>query len=53
LLIQVHDSLECEVGEDVVEGFVEEVKGVMEGAVELLVPVRVDAKWGRNWAECK
>jgi DNA polymerase I-like protein with 3'-5' exonuclease and polymerase domains len=53
LLIQVHDSLECEVGEGVVEGFVEEVKGVMEGAVELLVPVRVDAKWGRNWAECK
>ena len=53
MLLQVHDELVF----DVEEGRVEEVTGtvveVMESAVELNVPLRVDTGAGRTWYDCK
>jgi DNA polymerase I len=51
MLLQIHDELLFEV----VEGEVEEMKSMvgelMPLAYELSVPVKVDVKLGRNWAE--
>ena len=53
MLLQVHDELVFEVE----EGRVEEVTGtvveVMESAVELKVPLRVDTGSGKTWYDCK
>ncbi len=51
MILQVHDELLFELPAselDMVRGI---VKKEMEGAVELLVPVKVDIGYGRNWAE--
>jgi len=51
IVLQVHDELLLEVEDD----HLGEVKKVaqceMEQAAELSVPLKVDMKWGRNWAE--
>jgi DNA polymerase I len=53
MLLTVHDELifECD------EGRVDELVGVcrplMENAIALAVPLRVDAGWGRTWSACK
>ena len=53
MLLQVHDELVFEVE----EGRVEEVTGtvveVMESAVELNVPLRVETGAGKTWYDCK
>ena len=55
MLLQVHDELLFEVPEAAVEETIEVVRGVMEGAampaVQLDVPLTVDAGQGANWAE--
>jgi len=51
MLIQVHDELVFEVDEDRVEEVRDEVVMRMEGALELNVPILVDAHWGRTWAD--
>ena len=55
MLLQVHDELLFEVEEAAVPELVAVAKGVMEGAavpaVELDVPLVVDAGSGANWAE--
>lgn len=51
MILQVHDELVFEVLEDVVEKWAAVIKVEMEGAAKLKVPLKVDAKAGRNWKE--
>jgi DNA polymerase-1 len=51
MLIQVHDELVFEVDENQVEEVRARVVAMMEGALDLDVPIVVDAAWGPNWAE--
>ena len=51
MLLQVHDELVFEVAEDKVEQYAKLIKPMMEEAIKLSVPVRVDAKAGDNWGE--
>jgi DNA polymerase-1 len=51
MLLQIHDELLFEVPEDEVEEMKSLVSKLMPGAVELRVPVKIDIKLGRNWAE--
>ena len=51
--IQVHDELVFEVPESQAEAVGALVCEVMEHAVELKVPVKVDWGVGKNWLECK
>ncbi len=55
MLLQVHDELVFEVEEGAVDDTIEAVRGVMEAAampaVQLDVPLVVDAGRGSNWAE--
>ncbi|HAZ08710.1 MAG TPA: DNA polymerase I [Elusimicrobia bacterium] len=51
MLLQVHDELLFEVRTEEVPAFARWVKGVMEGAVKLKVPVVVEVKAGLNWQD--
>ncbi len=55
MLLQVHDELVFEVPDTEVEATIPVVRAVMEGAaapaVELSVPLRVDARAAQNWEE--
>jgi DNA polymerase-1 len=51
LILQIHDELLLEVPEAEAETVRALVKDVMEGALELEVPLVVEANLGRNWAE--
>jgi len=51
LLLQVHDELDFSVSENEIETLSAMVKEVMEGIVELKVPLVVDVSYGNNWAE--
>ncbi len=53
MLLQVHDELLFEVPPDELERVAELVRSDMENAYPLRVPVKVDVKYGRNWAEMK
>ena len=53
MLLQVHDELVFEVREDRVEEVAAKVVEVMESAVELVVPLRVDTGAGKTWYDCK
>ncbi|HKZ76189.1 MAG TPA: DNA polymerase I, partial [Actinomycetota bacterium] len=51
MLLTVHDELVVEVASPQVEAAAALVKGEMESAHELSVPLRADMGWGSNWAE--
>jgi DNA polymerase-1 len=51
LILQIHDELLLEVPETEAEEARALVKRVMEGALALEVPLVVDARLGRSWAE--
>jgi len=55
MLLQVHDELVFEVPEDQAERAAEVIRAVMERAdepaMELSVPLVVDARWAKNWDE--
>jgi DNA polymerase-1 len=51
MLLTVHDELVFEVAAERVEEAAAVVKGAMESAYELSVPLRADVGWGPNWAE--
>ena len=51
LILQIHDELLLEVPEAEAEAARALVTEVMEGALELKVPLVVDARLGKNWAE--
>ena len=52
LVLQVHDELVFTLPEGTAMVFESVVRQHMEGAMALDVPLRVDVKTGRNWAEC-
>lgn len=51
LVLQVHDELLLEVADNDLQTTVEVARHEMEQAAELRVPLKVDMKWGPNWAE--
>ena len=51
MLLQVHDELVFEVKEDRVEHWAKKLVPMMEEAIKLSVPVKVEAKVGDNWGE--
>lgn len=51
LILQVHDELICECPEHEAERVAELLSEEMSGAVQLSVPLTVDAKIGHSWAE--
>lgn len=53
MVLQIHDELLFEVPEEEIEGVKKLIKDEMESALQLSVPLVVDIKTGRNWAEAK
>jgi DNA polymerase-1 len=53
MLLQIHDELVLEVPTEELDVVTDLVVGVMEGIVELTVPLRVTTSSGMNLAECK
>jgi DNA polymerase-1 len=51
LVLQIHDELLLEVPDGEAEVTLALVREVMQGALALDVPLVVDARLGRNWAE--
>jgi DNA polymerase I len=51
MVLQVHDELLLEVREDTRQEAAHLAKREMEEVAELKVPLKVDLKWGPNWAE--
>jgi DNA polymerase-1 len=51
LIMQVHDELVLEVPDDAVPTLVQQIRGHMEDAAELKVPLKVEVGIGRNWDE--
>ncbi len=51
MIMQVHDELVFEVDEDKVDAVRDRVVELMNGAAELSVPLKVDARYGSNWDE--
>ncbi|MCX5687133.1 MAG: DNA polymerase I, partial [Candidatus Omnitrophica bacterium] len=51
MTLQVHDELVFEVPKNELDIMKELVKEEMEGAVKLLVPVKVSVQYGKNWLE--
>ncbi len=51
MLLQVHDELVFEVADDKVTHWAKKLIPMMENAISLSVPVRVEAKAGDNWGE--
>ncbi|CCQ93602.1 DNA polymerase I [[Clostridium] ultunense Esp] len=53
MLLQVHDELVFEVPEEELEQMTEMVRRIMENAMELSVPLRVDIHHGLTWYDAK
>ncbi|MCS5349326.1 DNA polymerase I [Staphylococcus aureus] len=53
LLLQVHDELIFEVPKSEVESFSEFVEEIMENALKLDVPLKVDSSYGATWYDAK
>ena len=53
MLLQIHDELIFDVPPDELETMQELVREEMAGVMPLAVPLKVDLKTGRNWAECE
>jgi DNA polymerase-1 len=51
MIMQVHDELVFEVAEGAVEAARRGIRGIMEGAAELAVPLVVEVGIGANWDE--
>lgn len=51
MLLQVHDELVFEAPEDEVEKTAALVQSVMQGVVDIGVPLEAEAGWGPNWAD--
>jgi DNA polymerase-1 len=52
-LLQVHDELVLEVPEAELASSAQLVRGVMERAYQLSIPLSTEARWGKNWGEMK
>lgn len=53
MILQIHDELVFEVDEHEVEAVAETVRGRMENAMTLAVPLLAEPSWGRTWASTK
>jgi DNA polymerase I len=53
MVLQVHDELVVEAAEEAADAIADRVRRVMEGIVDLRVPLRVDVGIGRSLAEAK
>ena len=53
ILLQVHDELVLEVVKSEIEVVTELVRHEMESVAQMKVPLKVDIKCGKNWAEAK
>ncbi|MEJ8547254.1 DNA polymerase I [Brevibacillus borstelensis] len=53
MLLQVHDELVFEVPEEELETMQQLVPDVMENALKLDVPLKVDVNYGRSWYDAK
>ncbi|MBD5560749.1 MAG: DNA polymerase I [Clostridia bacterium] len=53
LVLQVHDELIVYAPDDRVEETASALREVMENAVELAVPLKVNTAWGKTWQEAK
>lgn len=51
MLMQVHDELVFEIHRDILEPSIDIIRGKMESAAELLIPLQVDVGTGANWEE--
>ena len=51
MLLQIHDELLFEIADGIVEETSRPIKELMEKIVELQVPLFVDVKKGKNWAD--
>jgi DNA polymerase-1 len=51
MILQVHDELLFEAPEGMAEELAGAVRGIMEGAAKLVVPLVVDVSIGRHWGE--
>ncbi len=53
MLLQIHDELVFEAPPEEIDAIEQLVVEEMSGVMELLVPLKVDTKRGKNWAECE
>ena len=53
MILQVHDELVLETPDEELNETRDLVKTIMEGVVELRVPIAVDLATGRSWYEAK
>ena len=53
MVLQVHDELIFEVPNDELEEVTEELRQIMETALPMDVPIKVDINLGQNWLEAK
>jgi DNA polymerase-1 len=53
MLLQIHDELVFESPPDEIDAVEQLVVEEMSGVMELSVPLKVDTKRGKNWAECE
>lgn len=51
MLLQIHDELLFEIKDDMIDKYIEKIKYIMENVYLLNVPLKVDVKIGKNWAE--
>lgn len=52
MLLQIHDELLFEVADKDTHQLIALVKPIMEGVVQLKIPLVVDISIGKNWGEC-
>lgn len=52
LILQIHDELIFEIPDDEIDVIKPLVCDIMQGVMELKVPLVVDILVGKNWAEC-
>ena len=51
MILQIHDELLFEVPKDEIDIIKSLVKKEMENAMDLIVPLKVDCDYGKNWLE--
>jgi DNA polymerase-1 len=53
MILQIHDELVFETPPQEIDALARMVQDEMRSVLELRVPLKVDVKWGDNWAECE
>ncbi len=52
MILQIHDELIFETPDEEISSLAKKVKAIMEGVVQLKIPLVVDISFGKNWGEC-